>query len=186
MKHAHALALVAALAISPLAAAQQADADPKLLEAIGAAFDDLTSADARKLPSAYVSGTLMLRDATYRYGERITEDGSLVAFAGYDCDIMQVVLSVLEGGVTLAMTEANATTESALAAGTFIYPDKLTPQSGMFAYTLYTSNRYKMISLINGDFNGDTSSAKVTAFSYCFSTLPAAYDVFFDNAGYMY
>jgi len=184
-----ALALAAGLAISPLAIAQTSPAapvDPKVLDAVQATFEQLTPADARKTPSAVVSGTLMLRDATYRYGEPITENGELVTFVSIDCDIFQIVLSVLEGPLTLVLTESNSLTQSAFAAGSFIYPDKLYPQSGMFVYTLYSNNRYKAVSLVNGDFNGDTSSAKVTAFSYCFSTKAAATDGFSDNYGVMH
>jgi hypothetical protein len=183
------LALVAAIAISPLAAAQPGSAalgDPKVIDGIRAGFEQLSDADSRKGPSASVSGTLLLRDATYRYGERITEDGDLVSFASLGCDIFQVVLNVLDGAVTLVITESDGLDSQSIVEGSFVYPDKLFPESGMFAYTLYTNADYKSIAIRNGDFAGDTRSARITAFSYCFSTDPFATDGFFDNDGVMH
>jgi len=179
------LAFAAALAISPLAAQSAALSDSKAIAAIGAGFGKLAET-ARKRPSAFVSGELLLRDATYRYGERITEQGDLVSFESLGCNIFQVVLTVLDGAVTLVITESDSFDEQSIIDGSFVYPDKLFPESGMFSYTLYTDTEFKSIAIRNGDFAGDTRSARVTAFSYCFSTDPSAIDGFFDNDGVLH
>lgn len=181
------LALMAALVVSPLAAAQSEPArvpDQRVFDGIHAAHERLVAADSRKGPSAFVSGTLLLRDATYRYGEWITYDGSFVNFDSRGCDIFQIVLSVLDGAATLVIAEGNS--EGQADDNAFIYSDSLYPESGMFAYTLYSNGDVKWFGILNGDHEGDRRPARVTAFSYCFSTDPFAFDAYFDDEGEMH
>ncbi|AUN95688.1 hypothetical protein [Pseudazoarcus pumilus] len=138
-------------------------------------------------PNALVNGNLLLRDAHYRYHENIVPEGYELLFLAVDCDIYQLVMTVLDGAVSLVTVEAAGTSEYQLSQGMSIYPDKLGVGAGMFAYTLYSNNPLKGFLLKNGDYEGDNQPARVTAFGYCFSTKANAdsafwntYDEFFD------
>ena len=118
---------------------------------------------------ALVSGNLLLRGAKYRYAEQIVSPDLPIAFAGAGCDIFQLVLTVNRGSVALVTIESPSSREADLERGAILYKDTLTPQAGMFSYTLYSNNLVKGFGLLS-----KTGSADVTAFGYCFSTNVAA------------
>lgn len=143
------------------------------------AEDSLSQRD--KGARAIVNGNLLLRDAKYRYHELATEAGNPLIFMSHDCDVYQIVMTVNRGAATLVVGEFNR--ESEMQDALRIYPDKLGPGAGMFAYTLYSNSAYKVFAIKNGDFERDTQSAEVTAFGYCFSTKTSAQTVFTDRNG---
>ena len=118
---------------------------------------------------ALVNGNLLLRGAKYRYAEQIVSPDLPIAFAGAGCDIFQLVLTVNRGSVALVTIESPSSREADLERGAILYKDTLTPQAGMFSYTLYSNNLVKGFGLLS-----KAGSADVTAFGYCFSTNVAA------------
>lgn len=132
--------------------------------------------DGKVKEKALVSGNLLLRGAKYRYSENLASPDFPATFVGAGCDIFQLVLTVNRGSVALVTIESPSSREDDLRRGMALYKDTLTPQSGMFSYTLYSNNVLKGFGLVS-----TAGSAEVTAFGYCFSTnIAAAMD--FSNA----
>lgn len=122
-------------------------------------------------------GSMMLRDAIYLYGKDINSL-SYKSLAGFDCDVLQLVLDVESGYTDLAMFEGSGT-----ASDTYLkYPDRIEANHAMFSYALYRGEPFKSFDFYDARSSlGDVRIGTATIFGYCYSTLDSARVVFCDD-----
>jgi hypothetical protein len=122
-------------------------------------------------------GSMMLRDAIYLYGKDINSL-SYKSLAGFDCDVLQLVLDVESGYTDLAMFEGGGTASDTY----LVYPDRIEANHAMFSYALYRGESFKSFDFYDARSSlGDVRIGTATIFGYCYSTLDSARVVFCDD-----
>lgn len=125
-----------------------------------------------------VSGDLQLRDAIYLYGFQPRANGSKI-LAASNCDVFQLVLDVTSQYVDLVMYQGNNTTE--VQSSQYIYPDRITAEAAMFAYSLTSGKAIKEFQFGDkNNFSGTGVVGSATAFGYCYSTKTNAFVYLYD------
>jgi len=120
---------------------------------------------------------LTLRDAIYLYKKDI-RSLSYMSLAGFDCDVLQLVLDVESGYTDLAMFEGSGGDSDAY----LKYPDRIEARHPMFAYALYRDMPFKSFDFYDARTGtADSRIGTATLFGYCFSTKPSARVVFCDD-----
>jgi hypothetical protein len=114
---------------------------------------------------------LSLKKAVYEYGQMLapsTRYGmSEYRIESRHCNVAQIIVQVTQGTVELGFIETGDPADETITR----YKDFITPESGAFAYNLFSSHPRKAFLLFNplGD-----KEAVFTAFGYCISTDSAA------------
>lgn len=125
-----------------------------------------------------LSGDLALRDAIYLYKKDI-RSLSYMSLAGFDCDVLQLLLDVESGYTDLAMFEGSGGDSDAY----LKYPDRIEASHAMFAYALYRDMPFKSFDFYDARTGtADSRIGTATLFGYCFSTKPGARVVFCDDS----